>query len=46
MFRCLLIRRPVAQTTELAWDGMRAAAIKLALINQTFPAVMAINNEP
>lgn len=36
----------VAQTTVLAWTGMRAAVIKLALINQTSPAVMAINNEP
>lgn len=36
----------VAQTTVLAWPGMRAAVIKLALINQTSPAVMAINNEP
>ena len=46
MFCCLLIPRPVAQTTELAWTGMRAAAIKLALINQTSPAGITINNEP
>lgn len=36
---------PVTRTTELARTGMRAAAIKLALINQTSPAVIAINNE-
>lgn len=33
------------QTSALPWTGTRAAAIKPALINQTSPVVVAVNNE-
>ncbi len=38
-FLCPLIQKPLAQTE------MKAAAVKLALMNQTSPAAIAIYNE-